>query len=239
MIIDSHAHIYSEDLETYPTIADPLRPPPGTGTPAGLQEAMRSCGVDRAMLVQTTTFYEWDNTFVRDVGTASDDWARSVVTLNPEDPHSPDVLFALYERANARALRTYPVGRQDYDHPGNRRLISAARDLGITVNALLGELRSADELATVLADFPDCNFVLDHCLALEIGPDNSMPNYSASSNWRRFPTCTPSSRFSPRERGRNSRSRTCTARAGASSMHTGQTGAYGDPTTPRSCGVRT
>ena len=68
MIIDSHAHIYSEDLETYPTIADPLRPPPGTGTPSGLQEAMRSCGVDRAMLVQTTTFYEWDNTFVRDVG---------------------------------------------------------------------------------------------------------------------------------------------------------------------------
>ena len=100
----------------------------------------------------------------------SDDWARSVVTLNPEDPHSPDVLFALYERANARALRTYPVGRQDYDHPGNRRLISAARDLGITVNALLGELRSADELAKILADFPDCNFVLDHCLALEIGP---------------------------------------------------------------------
>ena len=136
MIIDSHAHIYSEDLETYPTIADPLRPPPGTGTPSGLQEAMGSCGVDRAMLVQTTTFYEWDNTFVRDVGAESDDWARSVVTLNPEDPHSPDVLFALYERANARALRTYPVGRQDYDHPGNRRLISAARDLGITVNAL-------------------------------------------------------------------------------------------------------
>ena len=170
MIIDSHAHIYSEDLETYPTIEDPLRPPAGTGTPAGLQEAMGSCGVDRAMLVQTTTFYEWDNTFVRDVGSASDDWARSVVTLDPEDPHSPDILFALYERANARALRTYPVGRQDYDHPGNRRLISAARDLGITVNALLGELRSAGELAKILADFPDCSFVLDHCLALDIGP---------------------------------------------------------------------
>ena len=104
MIIDSHAHIYSEDLETYPTIADPLRPPPGTGTPAGLQEAMGSCGVDRAMLVQTTTFYEWDNTFVRDVGTASDDWARSVVTLNPEDPHSPDVCsLCTRERTRGRS----------------------------------------------------------------------------------------------------------------------------------------
>ncbi len=171
MIIDTHAHIYSEDLQTYPTIDDPLRPPPDTGTPEGLQDAMRSSGVDRAMLVQTSTFYGWDNTFVRDTGAAAGDWARSVVTLDPENPHSPDVLYALYERANARALRTYPVSHRDYDHPGNRRLIAAARDLGMTVNALLGEVRSAGELATILADFPDCNFVLDHCLALETGPE--------------------------------------------------------------------
>ena len=112
MIIDSHAHIYSEDLGTYPTIDDPLRPPAGTGTPSGLQEAMGSCGVDRAMLVQTTTFYEWDNTFVRDVGAASDDWARSVVTLNPEDPHSPTYCRPIREseRAGAQDISGRPSG---------------------------------------------------------------------------------------------------------------------------------
>ena len=74
---------------------------------------MGSCGVDRAMLVQTTTFYEWDNTFVRDVGAASDDWARSVVTLNPEDPHSPDVLVRAVrksERAGAPNIPGRPSG---------------------------------------------------------------------------------------------------------------------------------
>ena len=118
MIIDTHAHIYSEDLETYPTIDDPLRPPPGAGTPEGLREAMRSTGVDRAMLVQTSTFYRMgQHLCARRRRGLPDDWARSVVTLDPEDPHSPDVLFALYERANARALRTYPVGHRGLRPP--------------------------------------------------------------------------------------------------------------------------
>ena len=159
--------------------------------------------------------------------------------LIPEDPHSPDVLFALYERANARALRTYPVGRQDYDHPGNRRLISAARDLGITVNALLGELRSADELAKILADFPDCNFVLDHCLALEIGPQ--LRGQTATRH-RTGVVSQPARQahvFTYWNAGGIPVPGLCTARPGASSTHTGQTGACGVPTTPRSCGART
>ena len=171
MIIDAHAHIYSEDETAYPTIEGPLRPADGTGTPEGLQAEMRAAGVDKAMLVQTSTFYGWDNTFVRDTGRESGEWARSVVTLDPDDPHSPDVLCALVERANARALRTYQTGARGYDHPGNRRLVGAARELGITVNILLGDLPLADEAAAVLADFPDCRFVLDHCLALEVGPE--------------------------------------------------------------------
>ena len=171
MIIDTHAHIYSEDEAAYPSIEDPLRPPAGTGTPEGLQARMRAAGVERAMLVQTSTFYGWDNTFVRDTGSVSGDWARSVVTLDPDDPHSPDVLFALVESANARALRTYEAGVRGYDNPGNRRLIAAACELGITVNVLIGELRWASELSGILADFPDCRFVLDHCLALGAGPD--------------------------------------------------------------------
>ena len=94
------------------------------------------------MLVQTTTFYGWDNRFVRDTGAVSGDWAVGVCTLNPDDPHSPDVLYALRERANVRALRTYVSGtgayKGRYDHPGNRRLWAAAGELGIVINALLG-----------------------------------------------------------------------------------------------------
>ena len=170
VIVDTHAHIYSPDELAYPTIDQPYRPPAGTGSPEHLRREMRAAGVDRAMLVQTSTFYGWDNTFVRDTAAAATDWAVGVCTLNPDDPHSPDVLDALVTRCNVRALRTYPsrsTGR--YDTPGNRRLLAAARRLSIVVNALIA-LPTADDLATLANDYPGLPFVLDHCLALKMGP---------------------------------------------------------------------
>lgn len=173
MIVDTHAHIYSPDEATYPTIERPYRPPPGAGTPEGLRGEMAGAGVQRAMLIQTTTFYGWDNSFLRDTSAGAGEWAVGVCTLDPDNPHSPDVLYALGQRANVRALRTYVSGtgehRGRFDHPGNRRLFSAAREQGIVINALLG-LPAADDLATLLADFPDLPVTLDHCLALSAGP---------------------------------------------------------------------
>ena len=170
MIVDSHAHIYCPHEDVYPPIDDPLRPPPGVGSPDHLRREMQTAGVDRALLVQTSTFYGWDNSFVRDTAEATRDWSAGVCTLDPEDPHSPDVLFALVSRSNIRALRTYPVrlGTQ-YDHPGNRRLFAAARSLGIVVNALVS-LETADELAGMVQEYSDLPVVLDHCLALQAGP---------------------------------------------------------------------
>ena len=171
MIVDTHAHIYSPDESAYPVIEKPYRPPAGTGTPERLREEMRKAGVDRVMMVQTTTFYGWDNTFVRDTAAQSGEWAVGVCTLNPDDPHSPDVLYALVQRANAKALRTYASGpERAYDTRGNRRLYAAARECGIVINALLS-LKQADGLARMLAEHPDVTVVLDHCLALDAKRD--------------------------------------------------------------------
>ncbi|MGH2349985.1 MAG: amidohydrolase family protein [Chloroflexota bacterium] len=170
MIVDTHAHIYSPDETAYPAIEQPYQPPPGTGSPEHLRREMEAAGVDRVMMVQTTTFYGWDNRFVRDTAAAAGEWAAGVCTLNPDDPHSPDVLYALVHTANVRALRTYASGAGGrYDHPGNRRLFEAARRLGIVVNALLS-VDAADDLARMLGEYADLPVVLDHCLALKVGP---------------------------------------------------------------------
>jgi L-fuconolactonase len=170
MIVDTHAHIYSPDEVTYPVIEKPLRPPPGTGSPAHLQREMQAAGVDKAMLVQTTTFYSWDNRFVRDTAEVSREWAVGVCTLNPDDPHSTDVLYAFVQRSNVRALRTYAAGPgRTYDIAGNRRLYEAARELGIVINALL-TVDQADQLARMVETYPDQPVVIDHCLALASGP---------------------------------------------------------------------
>ena len=189
MIVDAHAHVYSPDEVSYPPIEKPYRPPAGTGTPERLREVSRAAGVDRVMMVQTTTFYGWDNRFLRDSAMAARDWAVGVCTLDPMYPHSPDVLHSFVERANVRALRTYANGPEGtYDHPGNRRLFDAAREAGIVVNALV-TARAADGLARVLRDYPDQPFVLDHCLALSAGPSYES-TVAAVLDLARFPNLT-------------------------------------------------
>src|SRR5262245_46736515 len=171
MIVDAHAHIYSPDEATYPPVAKPYRPPAGTGTPDHLKREAQAAGVDRVMMVQTSSFYGWDNRLIRDVAAAARDWAVGVCTLEPDHPHSPEVLYSLVQRSNVRALRTECAGprRVVYDHQGNRRLYAAARELGVVINAMLSA-ESADQLARMLADFPRLPVVLDHCLGLSAGP---------------------------------------------------------------------
>ena len=137
MIVDTHAHIYSEDSKTYPVLRDPLRPPVGTGTPGLLQSEMERAGVERVMMVQTSTFYGWDNSFIRDTVRECTRWAGGVYTLDPEHPHTQEIIFALSKRAGLRALRIYPVGGHQkgiYEHPATRRMFGAARDNGIVAN---------------------------------------------------------------------------------------------------------
>ncbi len=170
MIVDTHAHIYSPDEAAYPPIENPLRPPRGTGSPEHLRKEMEASGVDRAVLIQTSTFYRWDNRYTRDTSASATDWAVGVCTLNPDDPHSPDLLYALVERSNIRGMRSIPAANGSYDHPGVRQLWREATSLGIVINSLI-PLSLADELATLLRDFPDLHVVLDHCLSLKAGPE--------------------------------------------------------------------
>lgn len=59
-IVDAHPHIYAADRKAYPPIEDPWEP----GEPAtaeDLKRRMDEAGVARAVFIQTSTFYRWDN----------------------------------------------------------------------------------------------------------------------------------------------------------------------------------
>ena len=66
LIIDCHAHIYSEDETKYPTVDKPYRPPVGAGTIAHLKREMARSGVRYVTAVQTSSFYRFDNRFTAD-----------------------------------------------------------------------------------------------------------------------------------------------------------------------------
>ena len=85
MVIDTHAHIYTSDSDQYPIIDKPYTPPAGSGSPEGLIAEMDAAGVDKVMMVQTTTYYGWDNSFMRDtVPRYSDRARRTYYDYQPE-----------------------------------------------------------------------------------------------------------------------------------------------------------
>ncbi len=169
MIVDAHAHPYSPDEISYPPMPDAYRPPPGAGSVEHLRREMEASGVDRAVLIQTNSFYGTDNHFIRDLSATSSDWAVGVCNLDPDDPHSPDVLYSFVERSNIRGLRSIWDVYVRPDPPGVRRLWSEADRLGIVVNALV-PVQFSNEFSTFLNDYPDLRVVLDHSLALKAGP---------------------------------------------------------------------
>jgi predicted TIM-barrel fold metal-dependent hydrolase len=88
LILDTHAHVYSADEANYPTIGKPLRPPGDAGSVANLERVTKANGVGAVCIVQTSTFYGFDNRFICDTAVATQRWTAGVCTLDPDDPHS-------------------------------------------------------------------------------------------------------------------------------------------------------
>ncbi|MDP6503922.1 MAG: amidohydrolase family protein [Planctomycetota bacterium] len=169
IIVDTHPHLYSEDDKKYPPIENPYRPPEGTGTLEHLCREMAANRVSKAVLIQTSTYYRWDQRFICDTVVADPERFTGVVTPSPDNPHSPDLLWALVKRYGIRGMRSIVAADGQFDCDGVHQLWKVAGELGVVVNPLLS-LDRADQLAGVLERFPDQPVVLDHCLNLNVGP---------------------------------------------------------------------
>jgi len=170
LVIDTHAHIYAADEKRYPPIDKPLRPPGVKGTLGDLRAASASHGVRAACLIQTSTFYGFDNRYICDSAKVSSDWAAGVCTLDPDDPHSPDLLSQYRREFGIKGMRSIPGKSGRIDDAGVRNLWKKATDEGVVVNALIHR-ENAENLSRMLADFTSLRVVLDHCMYPEIGPE--------------------------------------------------------------------
>lgn len=168
-IVDTHAHIYSEDVGHYPLKDDPYLPPPGKGTLAHLKQEMRENGVDRVVMVHTSTAYLWDNRLVADMVAMNRDFATGVCTLDPNDPESPQVLERYSRDRGIRGLRLYvqPDGQggSTFELPGHLMLWEKAAELGVVICALINP-PYLESLRRLMMQFPTVNVVLDHCANL-------------------------------------------------------------------------
>jgi predicted TIM-barrel fold metal-dependent hydrolase len=190
-IIDAHTHIYSPDEKRYPParelltegwtgkpMSQPLRPPGGNAAVEDLRRESQSAGVTAACIVQTSTFYRFDNRYICDSARSNSDWVAGICTLDPDDPYSPSVLAHDTNVYRLRGLRSIP-GKDGLDSEGVRALWKGSADLGIVVNVLIswtdskgGWYWGKEHLPgfhRMLEDFPGLPVVLDHCLNIQAG----------------------------------------------------------------------
>jgi predicted TIM-barrel fold metal-dependent hydrolase len=170
LIIDTHAHIYSPDEKRYPPIDKPLRPPGGKGSLEDLLRESRANGVTAVCIIQTSTFYRFDNRYILDSAKAAPEWTAGVCTLDPDDPHSPGLLQQYAREYGIRGMRSIAGGDGRFDHAGVRALWKTALESGIVIN-VLSQLATAGQVDQLLGEFPTLRVVLDHCLNPEAGPN--------------------------------------------------------------------
>ena len=182
MVIDTHVHIVAPDQQRYPRKLAPgnsewVLDMPGETMLALMDEA----GIDRAMLVQAHSAYEYDNNYVADVAMKYPERFVSVCILDPNRPDAPEQLTYWVKERGVRGLRLFPAAEREppwLDDPSTYPLWERAGALDIPVCVCL-RFRQLERLRTVIERYPQVRVALDHLGAprLEDGP----PYESATS----------------------------------------------------------
>jgi hypothetical protein len=109
--------------------------PPGKASIEALREETRSNGVRAACIIQTSTFYRFDNRYICDSARSNPDWTAGVSTLDPDYPYSSSTLSHDSKVYGLRGLRSIAGSEGTLDTPNVKALWSAAAETGLVVNA--------------------------------------------------------------------------------------------------------
>jgi predicted TIM-barrel fold metal-dependent hydrolase len=170
--VDSHCHILAEDETRYP------RAPLGGKQSAwassrpitadGLLQRMDACGIVEAALVQATTAYGYDNSYVSDSARRRPDRFVAIGTFDPLAGDAPERL----ERNVADGLagvRLFTAGStlagqgEWFADRVTDPFWTAAAQLDVPVCLQLRLADATAPLRELLGRFPDVTILLDHC----------------------------------------------------------------------------
>ena len=165
MLIDTHVHVISADVERFPLN------PPGVNTgpwwethPCSadlLRLLMADAGVDRAVLVQGVGAYGFDNEYTLAASTAAPEAFAGVVCTDRRADDAAGTLRDLLQRG-ARGYRWFMV-HDDARLDEPRALWDALGDAGVPVVMTFLADRLEDFAATVPTLPTSLRFAVDHC----------------------------------------------------------------------------
>lgn len=186
MMIDSHAHILTDDTQRYPPA-----PPSGAIKPGELDnpltierliDAMPGAGVDKAVLVQRGSVYGFDNSYVCDAVDMAPDRLAAVCAINGEADDAADMVRHWVGTRTAVGIRFMELVRDQgigwLDSPSARQAWRAAVDLDVATcvhffpwNRSVG----LQSLFAILEELPTAKVVIDHFSNMNV--DAGPPDY--------------------------------------------------------------
>jgi L-fuconolactonase len=175
VIIDTHVHIVAADQRRYPRKLAPNNSAWVFDMPGEkMLDLMVEAGIDRAMLVQAHSAYEYDNNYVADVAIKNPERFISVCILDPTQADAAGQLSYWVKERGVRGLRLFPAAERDpqwLDDPGTFLLWERAEALDIPVCVCL-RFRQLARLRSVIERHPRVRVALDHLGVprLEDGP---------------------------------------------------------------------
>ncbi|MBB4683985.1 amidohydrolase family protein [Amycolatopsis jiangsuensis] len=171
-IVDTHCHVVSADLARYP------RAPLGgkqsgwaTTRPVtadGMAERMNEAGITQSVLVQATTAYGYDNSYVLDSRARRPDRFLAVGTVDPLRPDAAEHLAAVTGDGGLSGVRlftsgsTVPVQGEWFAAPETYPFWERAGELGVTVCLQMRLGPATPQLVALLERFPSVRVLLDH-----------------------------------------------------------------------------
>ena len=193
-IVDIHPHIISSDETTYPR--NPLNGVPSIWSknrPTSWQQliqAMDEANVAKAAIVQASTCYGFDNSYVADAVQARPERFTGVFSIDLMAKDAPERMRYWVERGLTgvrvfTAGSTMPTQANTLDDPRTFPAWQAAQDLNIPFCVQMLP-QGLSMLETLMDKFPKIKIIIDHLMSVPISEGapytGSVPLFSLAKN---------------------------------------------------------
>ena len=187
MIIDSHVHVWSDNVTRYPYNPALMIPEKSNlqGSVELLTKTMDERGVEKAVIVQPHQ-YLYDHQYVRDCLRRFPGKFAAIALVDPHNPNAPENVKQLVETEGFTGFRL-PFSREKDPWSLTRKdqdpLWQCVQDVDATIVALMKNCEQIPILEAMVNRFPRVRVVIDH-MAFPNGREK--PPYPTFSNLLRL-----------------------------------------------------
>jgi predicted TIM-barrel fold metal-dependent hydrolase len=172
-VIDTHMHVWSDDLERFP-LANGIRGGGAPGTMEALLEEMESNGVDHCVLVQSI-HHQWDNRYVAHCLKAHPKEFRVQGLIDPTQPDVADKLEYWVKEHGFSGVRLRPIYHRGKEGWLDGRSTDALWERAAKLDAIFNFYIGTEQLPRLehrLKRFPSVRVAIDHLSQIDLkSPD--------------------------------------------------------------------